>query len=148
MSIDSSDSQAPSQDAGEFPAPGGAKMPSNWREAISCLVCSKVKIFQIEAKQAAGRAALKIGLLVVATFCFMGAWILLNAGLIGVLSVNSEWSWYDVTLGAAGAHLLIGVLLFLIVRSKSKEPFPVTRAELEKDRKWLDQLKNPSNSGN
>lgn len=148
MSKDSSDSQIPPQEAGEFSAPGGAKMPSNWKEALSCLVSSKIAIFQIEAKEAAGRALVKIGLLVFAVFFLIGAWILLNAGLVGVLSDSSGWSWYDVTFGLAGAHLLVGGLLFLIVRAKSNEPFPITRAELEKDRKWLDQIKKPSNSEN
>jgi hypothetical protein len=148
MSDDPSDASIPPTGAGQFPSPGGTKIPGNWKDAFACLISSKIAIFQIEAKEAAGTALAKILPLILGIFFLVGAWILLIAGLIGLLSINFDWIWYNASFAIAGAHLLFGALMLLIMRSKGKEPFPVTRAEFEKDLKWLDQLKNPSNSEN
>jgi len=142
------DSRLPSNEAGQFPSPNETELPKNWIEALTGLVSSRIAIFQIEAKEAASSALAKILPLILALSFSLMAWLLLVAGLIGFISQGCGWSWYDAAFALAGGHLLLGVLMLLLVRSKPKEPFTVTRAEFEKDRKWLNKLKNPPNSGN
>jgi uncharacterized membrane protein YqjE len=67
--------------------------------------------------------------------------LLIVAGIIGVIVVTSSWQWYQAAFAVAGGHLLVAAIAFLLSRSKSADSFPLTRAEFEKDREWLNQLK-------
>ncbi|MFK7852399.1 MAG: phage holin family protein [Akkermansiaceae bacterium] len=119
----------------------GAKGPVNWKEAGVDFISSKVGIFRVEAKAAATAAIGKIALLLVAVFFLFVTYALLLVGLVGWISDSINWQWYHVAFAISGGHCLISLILLLMCRSKPAEPFPMTRAELEKDREWLETLK-------
>jgi len=116
------------------------KLPESWTDALACLVSSRISIIQAESKDAAATGARKAVLVVVAALCVLFTWILVLAGAVGAISSATAWTWYHVAFAAAGLHLLIAVIAVLIVKSKSAPPFPITRAEFEKDREWLNRL--------
>ncbi len=148
MSEDPAEYQTSHSEMGEFPNPGETSFPMNWKQALPCLVSSRIAIIQTEAKQAVGGAITKVIAAIFAAICLLVTWILIVAGLVGVIAANTHFKWYDAAFTVAGIHLLFAILLVLFIRSKPKESFPITRAEFEKDREWLNQLKNPSNSEN
>jgi uncharacterized membrane protein YqjE len=145
MSYDSS--SLPNSRAEGYPVPGESRFPENWKEAIPCLIASRIGIFRIEAEEAIEVAVRKLVFLVVAVFCLIATWVLLTAGLVGLISEYFKCAWYFSALSLGGVYLLIAIVMFMIIkRSKKIKTFPITREEFEKDSEWLKQLKNRSNS--
>ncbi len=117
-------------------------MPDGWIAAIATLLTSRLEMIRIEAKSASAIASGRIALLLVALFGFFSAWTLALVASIGAIAAATSWKWYHIAFASAAAHLLIGVILLLILKSAKKVSFPVTRAEFEKDREWLERLKH------
>lgn len=124
------------------PSSGENGFPRNWKQAIPCLVASRFAIIQSEAKDAVSPVIGKIISLIIAALCVFLAWLLVIAGAVGAIAANSSWQWYQAAFAIAGGHLLVALIALLLSRSKSVEKFPITRAEFEKDREWLNQLTN------
>jgi len=133
-------------EAGPAPAENAEAPPQNGINAVLGLLESRAAIISIEAKQALGTSLAKIALLLVALLGVIGAWALAMVGAIGGIASATDWKWYHVAFAAAGAHLLLALFALLIAKSRKSDPFPVTRAEFEKDREWLTQLKKRNNS--
>lgn len=147
MSADSGHPSLNPPEEGELPRGGESDLPQNWKEAIPCLVASRIAIIKAESGDVVGSVVGKIVLLAVAAFCLVLVWLLVVAGVIGAIAAATSWKWYHVAFAEAGVHALVALVAFLIARSKTTGPaFPITRSEFEKDREWLDQLKKPSNS--
>jgi len=131
------------RDAGiAFPDPGGDGLPKDWKSALATLVSARLDMIRIEAKSASSAAAGRLALLLVALFGLFSAWVLALAASVGAIAASTSWEWYHVAFASAGAHLIIGVILLLVLKSGKKAGFPVTRAEFEKDREWLERQKN------
>lgn len=133
-------------EAGAAPAENAETPPKSGIHAAFGLMESRAAIVSIEAKQALGAALARGALLFAALLGVVGAWALALAGAIGAIASATGWEWFHVALAAAGLHLLFALTALLIAKSRKSEPFPVTRAEFEKDREWLTQLKNRNNS--
>lgn len=131
--------------SGRSTVSGEDQLPGDWKDAIPSLIASRFGIIRIESKDAIEIAVRKLILLSVALFCLFATWGLLTAGLIGVVSEHFKCPWYFSAFSVGGVYLLISlVVLVIIKKSKKTETFPITRAEFEKDRQWLNQLKNRS----
>ena len=117
--------------------------PKDWKEALAALVSSRLEMILIEAKSASSAAAGRFILLAMGLFALLSAWVLAIAAAIAAIAARTTWEWFHVAFAFAAAHFLIGaVLLLIIIRSGKKASFPVTRAEFEKDREWLNRLKS------
>ncbi len=137
----------PNPRAGESPISGKDHFPVNWKEAIPSLIASRIGIFRIEAQDAIEVLTKKLILLSVTVFCVIATWGLLTAGLVGLISAYFNVAWYFAAFSIGGVYLLIALVMLVIInRSKKIESFSITREEFEKDREWLNQLKNRSNS--
>jgi len=138
------DTETPSDtqylDGRQEPGNSERKLPESWTDALACLVSSRISIIQAESKDAAATGARKAVLVVVAALCVLFTWILVLAGAVGAISSATAWTWYHVAFAAAGLHLAIAVIALLLAKSKSAPSFPITRAEFEKDREWLNRL--------
>ncbi|MEO8614717.1 MAG: phage holin family protein [Luteolibacter sp.] len=121
-------------------------LPSNWREALMSLIASRVTLIQLESKDATRAGAKSIAYLIAAICCVVFAWALLIAGLVAFLSANQGWPWYGVTIGAGVLHLLIGILLATLVKPSGATSFPITRAEFQKDREWIENFQQTKKS--
>jgi len=118
-----------------------SRLPDNWKQAIPCLVSSRIAIIQAESKQAVSSVFGKVVLLIVAAFFLIIAWLLIAAGIVGVIVLTYSWQWYQAAFAVAGGHIFVAVIALLLSRSKSADSFPITRSEFEKDREWLNQPK-------
>lgn len=134
----SADTDIPSE--AQIPGDSERKLPESWKEALACLVSSRIAIIQAESKEAASAGAKKAVLGVVAALCALFTWILILAGAVGAISAATSWQWYHVAFAAAGLHLAFALITVLMLKAKAAPPFPITRAEFEKDREWLNQL--------
>lgn len=133
-------------EAGPAPLDNVKAAPKNGIDAVFGLVESRAAIVSIEAKEALGSALTKIALLLIVLLGGVGAWALAIAGAVGVIANATDWEWYNVAFAAAGVHVLIALVALLIAKSSKSLIFPVTRAEFEKDREWLNKLTNRNNS--
>jgi uncharacterized membrane protein YqjE len=140
-------SNLPNSSAGSSPLAGENHTSGNWKDAVPDLIFSRIGIFRIEAKDALEVTVRKLILLSVILFGLFATWSLITAGLVGVISAQFNCPWYFAALSLGGIYLLVSLAMLLIIkRSKKIESFPVTRQEFEKDREWLNQLKNRKSS--
>jgi uncharacterized membrane protein YqjE len=127
---------------------GDSPLPSNWREALLSLIASRVTIIQLESKEAASLGARRAVLIVAAVICLFFTWALLLAGGIAAISHWTTWPWYWIAITAAVIHMATAVLLARIAKSSDQPSFPVTRAEFQKDREWIENFqKTPKSNG-
>ncbi len=126
--------------------PGDA-IPSNWREALLTLIASRVTLIQLESKDAARDAGGRLARLVVVIFCAFFTWALLLAGGTAAISEATGLPWYGIALAFAALHLLAAVIFAKAARSPAAPAFPVTRAEFQKDREWIENFQKTPKSG-
>jgi uncharacterized membrane protein YphA (DoxX/SURF4 family) len=117
-------------------------LPKGWKAGLAALTSARLEMIRIEAKSASSAAIGRFALLLLGLFGLLSAWVLALAATIGAIAASTVWEWYHVAFASAGAHFLIGVILLLILKSGKKVSFPVTRAEFQKDREWLNRLNN------
>ena len=117
------------------------KQPENWQDAMLALFSSRIALMRLEAKDAAKGATRRIASLVIMILCAFFTWALLLAGGIAGIAAASGWPWYGLALAAAAVHLIVAAILAGIAKAPANPAFPVTRAEFEKDREWIEKLK-------
>jgi threonine/homoserine/homoserine lactone efflux protein len=127
---------------------GRNALPNNWREALMSLVASRAALIQLEARQSAKSGVKRAASMVAAVLCVFFTWALLLAGGIAAISSASGWAWHWIALGTAAIHLLIALLLAGGVGKSRVPSFPVTRAEFQKDRQWIENFQNKPKSNN
>jgi uncharacterized membrane protein YqjE len=101
------------------------------------LVCSRLELVKLEAKETAKHQVRRVIAIVAAAVCVLFGWALLLAGGIVAIAHGAGWEWQWLTLGVAVAHLLGAFLLVLYAVKSSSPAFPYTRAEFQKDREWI-----------
>jgi len=85
--------------------------------------------------------------LVVAAILVAVGYIFLVITAIAGLAHLAGISWLWITLAAAGVHFVIALVLLLVARTRITKPlFPVTASELKKDREWLKNFDETSQS--
>jgi uncharacterized membrane protein YqjE len=146
MNAESETEHTPHVEPPRASAPSESPLPSNWREALLTLIASRVALFQLESKTAARDAATRIARIVAVVICAFFAWALLLAGVIGAIAENSQWPWFWIAITAAAIHLAAALLLALAAKAPRSPSFPVTRAEFQKDREWIENFHKPRKS--
>ncbi len=109
-----------------------------WQEAAADFVSARMELLALEAREAANRAARKAAFAVFAVGCGMLSWLCFVAGVIGwIAAAGGGLPWHFVALGAAAFHLLLAGIAVALLRRPAASSFPLSRAELSKDREWL-----------
>lgn len=117
--------------------------PANWHEAVSDLIASRVELIRLESLAAGRAASRKAVLAVVLAVAALFAWALLMAGGIALLAATSNIAWPWLALAVSALHLLVALIAAAKLRRPDPTPFPVTRAEFQRDREWLKNLHQP-----
>jgi len=142
---------SPDTNGASFPeasAAGHPRPPANWREALMALIATRVALIQLESKDVV-RAGIRIAILLAATFvCVLSAWTLFLAGGIALIARATGWHWGWVALAAAALHLLGAIILVRQAKPTGAPAFPVTRAEFQKDREWIENFQKTRSSNN
>lgn len=132
-----------SSDIGPTPGQESASpriAPANWREALMGLIAARYALIEFESKDLAQRGVRRATWVVAAGICAIFAWTLLLAGGISWIADSSGWRWYVVAMGAALLHLLGGIVFASMAKPSVKTAFPITRAEFQKDREWIENF--------
>ncbi len=113
----------------------GRKLPASvlrYLEARGVLVT-------IEAQEAFQQVLRALALGTVAVVLGFTGWLLVMAGAVTVLAAKTGWSWMMASVILGSAHVLLGVLLFMLLMSRLSRTrwFEQTMNEFGKDRKWL-----------
>lgn len=121
--------------------------PENWREALMALIASRIALIQLEARDAAKQRVRRVVGMIAAVICLFFTWALLLAGGIAAISSATGCPWHWLAIGAAALHLLLALLL---LKGGSADPtapaFPLTRAEFQKDREWIENFQKKPKS--
>jgi len=121
--------------------------PAHWCEALMALIASRIELIQFEAQSAVTQRMCRMLGILVAAICLFFTWALVLAGGIAAIASVSGWSWYGLAFIAAALHLFIAASLIMAGRSKQSSPaFPLTRAEFQKDREWIENLQKKPRS--
>ena len=109
------------------------------------LIASRVTLIQLESKDAAKGGIRSAAFILAACGCVFSSWVLVLAGGVSLVARLAHWPWDYVALGVAMIHLLAGLLMTrLAIKSPRGATFPITRAEFQKDREWIENFqKNP-----
>jgi MFS family permease len=114
--------------------------PGNWREALMALIASRIALIQFEARDTARQRARRVLSIIVAAICLFFTWALLVAGGIAAIAAVAGWPWHWLALAAALLHLLMALFLTSGSAKASAPAFPLTRAEFQKDREWIENF--------
>ncbi len=111
------------------------------------LIASRSALIQLEARETARQRVRRVVGLIVAAICLFFTWALLLAGGIAAVSSASGWPWHWLAIGAAALHLLLAMILLKGGSANPAAPaFPLTRAEFQKDREWIENLQKKPKS--
>ena len=99
----------------------------------------RLKLFGWEAREAGVHFLLLALLLVSIIICFAGFGAMLIVFLLYLMMLVLHWAWGWSALALAGVLLVISIVIGVVFRSRIAKPlFPITLAELQKDRQWLE----------
>ena len=104
------------------------------------LIAARVALIQLESKDATREGARRAALTAAACGAAVFAWALLLAGGISLISESAQCPWNLVAIAAAVVHLLAGIIFASMAKPSSATAFPVTRAEFQKDREWIENF--------
>lgn len=111
------------------------------------LIASRIALIQLEARDAAKQRTRRVAGVIVAVICLFFTWALLLAGGIAAVSSAVGWPWHWLAIGAAALHLLLAMLLLKGGSANPAAPaFPLTRAEFQKDREWIENFQKKPKS--
>lgn len=110
------------------------------------LISTRFALIELETKDLAKAGARRAVLIAAACGCFVFTWALLLAGTISLISEMTGWPWNRIALATAAFHLLAGALLARLAKPAGESLFPVTRAEFQKDREWIENYQKTRKS--
>ncbi|MES2595260.1 MAG: phage holin family protein [Verrucomicrobiota bacterium] len=107
--------------------------------ALALYAEARGRLLQIEAQEAGVKFTLMIVLAALAAGLLLCGWLLAVPAIIWLISHTQGWPWWKVALGAAGAHLFLGLLFLLRLRSllRRLQVFEETFKQFQRDREWL-----------
>jgi uncharacterized membrane protein YqjE len=99
----------------------------------------RLKLLGLETRET-GLHLLALALLLVTTITFFVSFVaMLIVFLLYLMMLILHWEWGWSALALAGVLVAISIVLGLIFRSRIVKPlFPVTFAEFQNDRQWLE----------
>ncbi len=110
------------------------------------LIATRLALVELEAKEAGKEAARRGSSLAAAVGCIVFAWALLLAGGISWIAKSTDCPWDQVAIGVAVLHILAGIILARLAKPSAHTAFPVTRAEFQKDREWIENFQKNKKS--
>lgn len=130
---------SPEPGDGDAPARGGiGSLAAGTLGSIFDYLEARLSLFRIEATEARGRIVRRVIAAVAGAFFLLVAYAAAIVGAVAWISDHFGKPWPLVTLAAAGAHLLAGLLLLLAAKKRFGDPpFRDSLGEFQRDRQWL-----------
>lgn len=134
------DPSPPSQHTTGVPFPDAS--PPSWLDNFVELIATRIALIEAETRGAAASGAGRVIRIVISGFLAVVAWLLLMAAAAGLLHAITGLAWYWGCLILGAAHLATIAILLHQARKPGPPTYQHTRAEFQKDREWLLNLKN------
>lgn len=132
---------ASSRDAGTAPEASS----ESWRDAFAGLLATRLSLIKLESQDAAKQVVRSIVFVGIACLCALFGYLLLLAGAVSLVADAGGWPWNWVAVVGALLHLVVAIIFATMAKSKG-DTFSATRAEFQKDREWLENLKKTRKS--
>src|SRR5689334_6793060 len=116
-----------------------------WLASILKIIELKLQLLGFEGREA-GVHLLVLAVLIASTVALIvAALVFLAVFLLFVIVKITGWEWGWAALLAAVVLLVLSVVTAMLLRTRITKPlFPLTLAELRKDREWLRQTRESS----
>lgn len=105
---------------------------------------ARIRLASLEGREAAGEVGKVLILAGAALIAGAFGWLFLCTGVVFLLAKamgEYGWVWAAVIVGVS--HIAIAIVLGMILRARGGRPFfPLTTAEFQKDRDWLEKEKS------
>lgn len=107
--------------------------------ALALYVEARGKLLQIEAQESGLKFSVILILALILGGSLLFGWMLALPAVIWLISDSQGWPWWQVTLGAAGAHILIALICLISLKSRLKKlrVFEETFRQFQRDRDWI-----------
>lgn len=106
--------------------------------SFSGYVHARLKLLQIESKEALVHVVVIVALLAAAVCLVVLGYIFLAVALAVLVQIWTGANWAWVLFGFAAAHLVLAVIAVLVARARfSRRIFGETIDQLQRDREWL-----------
>jgi len=107
--------------------------------ALALYAVARGRLLQIEAQEAGVKFSLILVISALLSGCLLCGWMLALPALVWLLAQSQGWHWSQVALGAAGAHLFIGLVLLISLRSQLRRlrVFEETFHQFQRDHEWI-----------
>ncbi|GEP46442.1 phage holin family protein [Brevifollis gellanilyticus] len=107
--------------------------------ALALYAEARGRLLQLEAQEAGVKFTMMIVLAALAAGLLLCGWLLAVPAIVWLISHTQGWPWWKVALGAAGAHLFLGLIFLLRLRSllRRLQVFEETFKQFQRDREWL-----------
>jgi uncharacterized membrane protein YqjE len=134
-----------SQDQGDAEGAGqGPRLLRGLPASLLVYLEARGVLLTIEAREAFDHLVRSAAWGAVAAMLAFSGWLPLMAALIWLGTGWTGWQWWEVSLVAGGAHLVLAACVFLIVmrRLRGVRLFEHTVHQFRKDREWLGKLRD------
>ncbi|MDZ4289702.1 MAG: phage holin family protein [Prosthecobacter sp.] len=124
--------------------PGQIHRLKSLLHALALYVEARGKLLQIEAQEAASKSVGGVVLAAIMAACVFCGWLLAAPALVWLVAKSQGWHWTYVALGAAGVHLGLAFVCFLVLKAKLRrfKAFEETFQQFQRDREWLSNSTN------
>jgi uncharacterized membrane protein YqjE len=110
------------------------------------LIATRLALVELEAKDVSKEAVRRGASFAAAIGCTVFAWALLLAGGVSMIAKSTDLPWDQVAVAIGILHILGGILLARLAKPSAATAFPVTRAEFQKDRAWIENFQKTKKS--
>lgn len=112
--------------------------------AVALYVEARGRLLQIESQEVGSHVSSLTGHVVLTLASLIIGWMLAAPALVWIVADHYGWHWSRVALVGAGAHLLIGFLLLIVLKLRLKRLrfFDETFNQFRRDREWLASTSN------
>jgi hypothetical protein len=110
------------------------------------LIASRIALIELESQDLVRERIHRGSLFLIACSFAFFAWALLLAGGVSLVAESTGCPWNQVAIGAAILHLLGGILFARLAKPSPATAFPITRAEFQKDREWIENFQKSRKS--
>lgn len=125
-------------------APPPRSRVTGFLRSLALYIEARGRLLQIEGQEAGGRLSSVTGHFILTLASLVIGWMLATPALIWMIAERSGWHWAKVALCGAGAHLFIGFILLIVLKTRLKrlKLFEETFNQLRRDREWLASTSN------
>lgn len=107
--------------------------------ALALYAEARGRLLQIEAQEAGMKFSEILIIAAILSGCLLFGWMLALPAIVFLISQSQGWAWWQVALGAAGLHFVLGVFFLIALKTRLQKlrVFEETFHQFQRDREWI-----------